>query len=121
MSERRRRTMGERGAPPDPLSNIRYGQSCDCGRYCDCPDGFTQDWKDPWAEQNWDGGETQTPEPEPSTEDDSKGFTASDLAAASAFVASAGVLVGTLGVVGVPIVAAIGIGGFAAGHWFSKK
>ncbi|WP_425004481.1 hypothetical protein [Mycolicibacterium sp. S3B2] len=25
MSERRRRTMGERGAPPDPIRNIRWG------------------------------------------------------------------------------------------------
>ncbi len=25
MSERRRRTMGDRGALPDPIRNIRYG------------------------------------------------------------------------------------------------
>lgn len=31
MSERRRRTMGERGAPPDPIRNIRYGREEPCG------------------------------------------------------------------------------------------
>lgn len=31
MSERRRRTMGERGAPRDPIRNIRYGREEPCG------------------------------------------------------------------------------------------
>lgn len=39
VSERRRRTMGERGALPDPIMGIRYGQHCNCGQYCDCPTG----------------------------------------------------------------------------------
>ncbi len=29
--------MGERGALPDPIMGIRYGQKCNCGQYCDCP------------------------------------------------------------------------------------
>lgn len=113
--------MGERGAPPDLLANVRYGQTCNCGRYCDHPDGWTEDRdNNPWDDDKWVDDNEQTPEAEPEPEpsaDDSEGFNAGGLVAVGAGVAATGVLVGTLGVVGVPVAAAA----FAVGHWLSTK
>lgn len=110
MSERRRPTMGERGAPPDPILGIRYGQACDCGKYCDC-------------DMYGDRADNDTgPEPESgeSKSSESEGWSAADTAVTAGAVAGAGVIVGLLGPVGVPIAAVLG-GGLVVRRWFGSR
>ncbi|BBY47649.1 hypothetical protein MARA_11170 [Mycolicibacterium arabiense] len=107
--------MGERGAHPDPVANIRYGQMCDCGRYCDCPDGSVKHWHDGVLFQESDAHAG------PSARDESGGVNAGDVATAAGAAVAVGVAVGALGVAGLPIVAAAGIGGFVARRLFRRK
>lgn len=120
VGERRRRTMGARGALPDPIANIRYGQTCDCGRYCDCSDGSVKDWHDEYARS-----EESDAHVGPSAGDESGGVDGGDVAAAAGAAVVAGVAVGAVGAIGVvaglPIVAAAGIGGFVVKRLLSRK
>jgi hypothetical protein len=110
MSELRRR---------DPVRNIRYGQSCSCGGYCDHPEGWTEAWDDDdWSDDDWDDDwddnwaddqveDEDDPDDDGMAEPESRepeGWTAPDFAAAALAMA-----------------AAIGLAIFAGGRSFGSR
>jgi hypothetical protein len=119
--------MGERGAQPDPIANIRYGQTCDCGRYCGCPEpgdifvDYPQaDWPDESAATD-SGKQQESGQQEASDQqEDSGGWNATDIAVAAIGVGGAAVAVAAVGAVAVPIIAVAGGVGFALGRIFGK-
>jgi len=129
MSERRRRTMGERGAPPDPLNAGLYCRHCQ-SKYCSC-DGLgnqeDRSWEydlppgDPWADDAWGeaSAASKPPEPpEPPKESESDdGWLALGMGAAGVAVVAgvAGAIFGlsaAIGVVGAGVAAVVGVAVF---------
>jgi hypothetical protein len=139
MVERRRRTMGERGAAPDPLNSGLYCRHCH-SKYCSCDgygnvgDGWGDDeWgagyqeDDPWANDpggghtetdKSDSAETESPEPEKS---ESEGLSVGNAVAIGVGVAGAAAVIGTLGAaVGIPVAVGALVGGAALGRLFGR-
>lgn len=137
MGERRRRTMGERGAPPDPLNNGLYCRHC-ASKYCSC-DGFGNTdsyWEDFYAED--DSAEEQgTYAPATDDSDDhdeaadntemppefeeSEGWTLGDTLTVGAIVVGAGAAVAVAGpVIGISAVVAGFVGGSVLDRIFGK-
>jgi hypothetical protein len=132
VGERRRRTMGERGATPDPLNGGLYCRHC-ASQYCIC-DGYGNK-ADAWADDDWteddyywagdaDNSEQGSPDkgsPEKETDSGSE----DDWVALGVGAAGVAVVAGVAGAMfGLPAAAGVvgvSIAGFVAGALFGDK